>query len=364
VHEPSFSFDNSSARDLEGFYVPWQGARVPAPRMLRANRPMAAELGLDPGAPDSEAGAAILAGAESPAAPRRSPWPMPGFSGTRAGELRTVHDLLRHLTGEERTDAIEGRQRRRGGKLVSAGYSSDVRIREGRLRGDRSGYPRAHVLKCFKIAEMLVQRIVEPGPVPFGQHRVIELRQCFQDLSLRPQVPQESACPREDIRQAVAHRLNLVPGHHLVELSNPVFKHLDIRIDFVQMQFDQIREESARTIWAGIRLHAGEPVPDRIDILLACRDDTAFVDPDAHRDHVLGRAHAAIAHVHRLQQDHYSVRSHTDTRTRIFIGHRVDDQVVELCSARKKRTRFLVPNAPVQPARFGPEAMQVKKAGV
>jgi hypothetical protein len=33
-----FQFDNTYARDLEGFYVPWKGAEVPAPRMIRFNR--------------------------------------------------------------------------------------------------------------------------------------------------------------------------------------------------------------------------------------------------------------------------------------------------------------------------------------
>jgi uncharacterized protein YdiU (UPF0061 family) len=43
-----FNFDNSYARDLEGFYVPWKGAEVPAPKMVRFNRALAEELRLDP----------------------------------------------------------------------------------------------------------------------------------------------------------------------------------------------------------------------------------------------------------------------------------------------------------------------------
>ncbi|MEZ5812775.1 MAG: YdiU family protein [Rhizobiaceae bacterium] len=66
MHPPSFNFDNSYARELEGFYVPWEGARVPAPRMLRLNRALARELGLDPDALDTEAGAAMLAGMSRP----------------------------------------------------------------------------------------------------------------------------------------------------------------------------------------------------------------------------------------------------------------------------------------------------------
>ncbi|MCB2134346.1 MAG: YdiU family protein [Rhodobacteraceae bacterium] len=64
--DPNFRFDNSYARELEGFYVPWQGAVVPRPKLLRLNQPLAAELGLDADALDGDHGAAILAGATSP----------------------------------------------------------------------------------------------------------------------------------------------------------------------------------------------------------------------------------------------------------------------------------------------------------
>ncbi|NUB43710.1 YdiU family protein [Fertoebacter nigrum] len=47
---PAFGFDNSYARDLPGFYVDWQAAEAPAPRLLRLNHALAAELGLDPAA--------------------------------------------------------------------------------------------------------------------------------------------------------------------------------------------------------------------------------------------------------------------------------------------------------------------------
>jgi uncharacterized protein YdiU (UPF0061 family) len=62
----AFNFDNSYARDLEGFYVPWKGAEVPAPKMVRFNRALAEELRLDADALDGDAGAAILAGHVAP----------------------------------------------------------------------------------------------------------------------------------------------------------------------------------------------------------------------------------------------------------------------------------------------------------
>ncbi|WP_424941146.1 protein adenylyltransferase SelO [Aliiroseovarius sp. S253] len=40
-------FDNSFVRELQGFYVDWKGAQVPDPKVLRLNRPLADELGLD-----------------------------------------------------------------------------------------------------------------------------------------------------------------------------------------------------------------------------------------------------------------------------------------------------------------------------
>lgn len=38
---PAIAFDNSYARDLEGFYVPWAGSKAPAPEVLRLNTALA-----------------------------------------------------------------------------------------------------------------------------------------------------------------------------------------------------------------------------------------------------------------------------------------------------------------------------------
>ena len=61
-----FAFDNTYARELEGFYVPWKAAQVARPRLVKLNRELAEELGLDAGALDSEEGARIFAGNETP----------------------------------------------------------------------------------------------------------------------------------------------------------------------------------------------------------------------------------------------------------------------------------------------------------
>ncbi len=61
-----FAFDNTFARKLEGFYVPWQATPVARPALVKLNRELAEELGLDPAALDSATGAKVLAGNEAP----------------------------------------------------------------------------------------------------------------------------------------------------------------------------------------------------------------------------------------------------------------------------------------------------------
>ena len=59
-------FDNTYARELPGFSVPWQPVPVAAPRLLVLNEPLAAELGLDAAALRGPAGAAVFAGNQVP----------------------------------------------------------------------------------------------------------------------------------------------------------------------------------------------------------------------------------------------------------------------------------------------------------
>ena len=55
----AFQFDNSFARELQGFYVPQRPAIVREPRLLFLNDSLAAELGLDLSALDAGARAAV-----------------------------------------------------------------------------------------------------------------------------------------------------------------------------------------------------------------------------------------------------------------------------------------------------------------
>jgi len=77
---PDFGFDNSFARKLEEFYVPWQAAQAPEPRLLKFNHALAVELGLDADALDTPAGTEIFAGNRVRSARARWPRPMPGTS--------------------------------------------------------------------------------------------------------------------------------------------------------------------------------------------------------------------------------------------------------------------------------------------
>ena len=61
-----FAFDNSYVRELGGLYEPWQGAAVPAPRLLALNEQLAGELRLDAGALRTDAGVGVLAGSATP----------------------------------------------------------------------------------------------------------------------------------------------------------------------------------------------------------------------------------------------------------------------------------------------------------
>jgi len=57
-----FAFDNTFARQLEGFYVPWKAAAAPAPRLLHFDRALADELCLRVGGMDEGALASLFAG--------------------------------------------------------------------------------------------------------------------------------------------------------------------------------------------------------------------------------------------------------------------------------------------------------------
>jgi serine/tyrosine/threonine adenylyltransferase len=61
-----FAFDNTFARELEGFYVPWKAVQVARPSLVMFNRELAEELGLHADAVDYKEDAKIFAGNQAP----------------------------------------------------------------------------------------------------------------------------------------------------------------------------------------------------------------------------------------------------------------------------------------------------------
>ena len=64
--EPTINFDNSFARAMDGFFVPWKAAEFTDPRLLLLNRDLAGELGLEAVSFESDVGTAIFSGQTIP----------------------------------------------------------------------------------------------------------------------------------------------------------------------------------------------------------------------------------------------------------------------------------------------------------
>src|ERR1043166_4516342 len=123
---PRFTFDNTHARELEGFYVPWKAAQVARPRLVKLNRELAEELGLDAVALDSDEGARIFAGNDLPegATPLAQAYAGHQFGGfvPQLGDGRAL------LLGE----LIDRNGRRRDIQLKGSGPTPYSRAADGR----------------------------------------------------------------------------------------------------------------------------------------------------------------------------------------------------------------------------------------
>ncbi|MEM5472615.1 YdiU family protein [Hoeflea sp. AS60] len=165
-----FHFDNSYARELEGFYVPWKGAEVPAPRIIRFNRSLVLELGLDPEVLDTDAGAAIFAGHDAPegAEPLAMAYAGHQFGGFspqlgdgRAlllGEVIDSHGKRRdiHLKGSGRTPFSRGGD----GKAVVGPVLREYIIGEAM---HALGVPTTRALAAVSTGEEIMR---QDGPAP------------------------------------------------------------------------------------------------------------------------------------------------------------------------------------------------------
>ena len=123
---PLFAFDDSFVRELEGLYVPWQGAAVERPRLLALNEELAGELGLDADGLRAERGVDVLVGSVVPdgANPVAQAYAghQFGFYSPRLGDGRAL------LLGE----LIDTQGRRRDLQLKGSGRTPFARGGDGK----------------------------------------------------------------------------------------------------------------------------------------------------------------------------------------------------------------------------------------
>lgn len=157
---------------MEGFYVPWAGAPAPAPRLVRLNRALAGELGLDADALASEAGAAIFAGSLAPEG--ASPLAM-AYAGHQFGQYSPrLGDGRALLIGE----VIDTKGERRDIHLKGSGRTPFSRGGDGKavlgpvlreyLIGEfmhAVGIPTTRALAAVTTGETIMRNGPEPGAV-------------------------------------------------------------------------------------------------------------------------------------------------------------------------------------------------------
>ncbi len=169
---PVFRFDNSYFAELEGLYAPWNGAEVPDPTIVKLNRELAHELGIDAERIDSPVGAAFLAGSESPegAAPLAQAYAghqfgafVPQLGDGRAllvGELIDRNGQRRdlHLKGSGRTPFSRGGD----GKAVLGPVLREYLIGEFM---HAVGVPTTRSLAAVTTGELVLREGPQPGAV-------------------------------------------------------------------------------------------------------------------------------------------------------------------------------------------------------
>src|SRR5437762_6138065 len=167
-----FRFDNTYARDLQGFYVPWTATAVPAPRLLRINESLASELDVDAGALNPDYAARIFSGSEVPAGatPLAQAYAGHQFGGfaPQLGDGRAV--LLGEVLdrrGQRRDIALKGSGRTafsRGGdgKAAVGPMLREYLISEAM---HALGIPTTRVLAVVKTGEQVIRERLLPGAV-------------------------------------------------------------------------------------------------------------------------------------------------------------------------------------------------------
>jgi uncharacterized protein YdiU (UPF0061 family) len=167
---PLFTFEDTFVRELEGLYVPWQGAEAPEPRLLVLNEPLAIELGADPERLRTPEGVAALAGSVAPAgattvaqayAGHQFGGYSPRLGDGRAlllGEVVDVHGQRRdlHLKGSGRTPFARGGD----GKAAVGPMLREYLISEAM---HALGIPTTRSLAVVATGEQVLR---EDGPLP------------------------------------------------------------------------------------------------------------------------------------------------------------------------------------------------------
>ena len=169
---PTFNFDNSFARDLDGFSVSCRAEPAVAPKLLQLNHALAKELGLDPLALDSEMGLAIFSGNLTPedSEPLAQAYAGHQFGGfvSQLGDGRAL------LLGE----VIDSRQQRRDIQLKGSGRTPFSRSGDGRaalgpvlreyLIGEGMhalGVPTTRALAAVSTGDAVYREIPLPGAI-------------------------------------------------------------------------------------------------------------------------------------------------------------------------------------------------------
>jgi len=171
-HDPHFNFDNTYARELEGFYVPWEGEKAPNAKVVVFNEALAQDIGLDAAALNSKHGAAVFSGSVAPegASPLAQAYAGHQFGGfsPQLGDGRALllgevldtqgrrFDL--HLKGSGRTPFSRGGD----GKAVLGPVLREYLIGEAM---HALGIPTTRALAAVTTGEKVVRDGFKPGAV-------------------------------------------------------------------------------------------------------------------------------------------------------------------------------------------------------
>jgi uncharacterized protein YdiU (UPF0061 family) len=171
-HVADFEFDNSFARDMEGFYVPWQGEVAPNPELLLFNEDLAAELGFEASTLTGELGAKVFSGGlvpdgATPIAQAYAGHQFGGFSEQLGDGRALLLGEVIDLEGQRRDIQLKGSGRTpfsRGGdgKAVLGPVLREYLMGEAM---QALGVPTTRALAAVATGERIMRDRPEPGAV-------------------------------------------------------------------------------------------------------------------------------------------------------------------------------------------------------